>query len=66
MTKLYETDYVCVDSKTKKPIESYSVIYHYTSVIDELNRLIDDGCEYIPITELDKTEQLNYTKEIEK
>lgn len=66
MSKLYETDYVLVNKNTKKPVEDYCYIYHYTSVIDELNNQVEDGCEFIPMTELDKTEQLNYIKAIKR
>ena len=53
--KLYETDYVLVNSKTKKPIESLDVIYHYTSVIELLNEtLIKKNIEYMSMKELQK------------
>ena len=49
-TKLYDTDYVLVDSKTKKPMEGYEIIYHYTSVINDFNEmLMEEGCEYVSI-----------------
>ena len=66
MTKLYETDYVLVDKKTKKPVEDYCYIYHYTSVIDAFNTLVDDDWEYISMSELDKSEQLKYEEELKK
>ena len=45
MVKLFVSDYVLVNSKTKKPIESYEIINHYTSVIAEFNeRLESENC----------------------
>ena len=68
--KLYETDFVIVDSKTKKPMEGYENIYHYTSVIENLNeKLMKEGCEYISMEELSKEDKNKYRetiKEMEK
>ena len=68
--KLYETDFVIVDSKTKKPMEGYENIYHYTSVIDNLNeKLMSEGFEYISMAELSKEDKNKYRetiKEMEK
>lgn len=59
--KLYPTDYVIVDSQTKKPLEGYDIIYHYTSVIEVLNeKLINDGYEFMCMTELPKEEKEQY------
>ena len=67
---LYPTDYVIVDSKTKKPMEGYENIYHYTSVIDNLNeKLMSEGFEYISMAELSKEDKNKYRetiKEMEK
>ena len=64
-SKLYPTDYVIVDSQTKKPLEGYESIYHYTSVIEMLNeKLINEGYEYISMTELPKEEKEQYKKTI--
>tara|TARA_R100000458_G_C8055966_1_gene101028 strand:+ start:315 stop:512 length:198 start_codon:yes stop_codon:yes gene_type:complete len=53
--KLYETDYILVNSKTKKPIESLDVIYHYTSVVELLNEtMIKKNIEYMSMSELPK------------
>ena len=61
--KLYETDYVLVNSKTKKPIESLDVIYHYTSVIELLNEtMIKKNIEYMSMTELPKKIKESYSK----
>ena len=65
--KLYETDYVIVDTKTKKPAEEYDVIYHYTSVIDIFNeRLMKDGYEYISMADLSKEDKKKYKKPIKE
>ena len=65
--KLYSTDYVIVDSQTKKPLEGYESIYHYTSVIEMLNeKLINEGYEYISITELPKEEKEQYKQTIKE
>ena len=56
--------------KTKKPMEGYENIYHYTSVIDNLNeKLMSEGCEYISMAELSKEDKNKYRetiKEMEK
>ena len=66
-SKLYPTDYVIVDSQTKKPLEGYESIYHYTSVIEMLNeKLINEGYEYISITELPKEEKEQYKQTIKE
>ena len=58
---LYHTDYVLVDLETQKPVESYNIINHYTSVIDEFNvQLTNNGVEYISMDKLSKEEQAKY------
>ena len=58
---LYRTDYVLVDLETQKPVESYNIINHYTSVIDEFNvQLTNNGVEYISMDKLSKEEQAKY------
>ena len=68
--KLYDTDYVIVDSKTKKPLEGYEHVYHYTSVIDNFNeKLMNEGYEYISMSELsdeDKNKYIETIKETEE
>ena len=65
MIKLYNTDYVIVDSKTKKPMEGYEIMYHYTSVINNLNeKLMEDGVEYISMSELSKDDKKKYRETI--
>jgi hypothetical protein len=65
MTQLFVSDYVLVNLKTKKPIESYEIINHYTSVIAEFNEYLESkNCEYIPMTELSKKEKTKYLKAI--
>jgi len=67
MIKLYNTDYVIVDSKTKKPMEGYESIYHYTSVINNLNeKLMEDGVEYISMSELSKDDKNKYKQTIKE
>lgn len=67
MLKLFASDFVLVNSKTKKPIESYEIINHYTSVIDEFNeRLESENCEYISMANLSKKEKTKYLKAIKK
>jgi len=68
--KLYSTDYVVVDAETKKPLEGYENIYHYTSVIEILNeKLMNQGYEYISMSELSKEDKKQFKetiKEMEK
>ena len=70
ITKLYDTDYVIVDSKTKEPMEGYEIIYHYTSVINHFNEmLMEEGCEYVSMSELsdeDKNKYIETIKETEE
>tara|TARA_X000000950_G_C13903346_1_gene655770 strand:- start:1019 stop:1219 length:201 start_codon:yes stop_codon:yes gene_type:complete len=59
--ELYDTDYVLVDINSQKPVESYNIINHYTSVIDEYNmKLLENKVEYVPMTSLSKEEQNKY------
>lgn len=65
--KLYSTDYVIVDSQTKKPLEGYEHVYHYTSVIDKFNeKLMKEGYEYISMTELPKEEKNKFKQSIKE
>ena len=65
--KLYKTDYVIVDTKTKRPAEGYENIYHYTSVIDIFNeRLMKDGYEYISMADLSKEDKKKYKQTIKE
>tara|TARA_B100000212_G_C27136996_1_gene431672 strand:+ start:426 stop:650 length:225 start_codon:yes stop_codon:yes gene_type:complete len=67
MVKLFVSDYVLVNSKTKKPIESYEIINHYTSVIAEFNeRLASENCEYISMADLPEKEKTKYLKAIKE
>jgi hypothetical protein len=64
---LYSTDYVLVDIKTKKPIESYNIINHFSSIISEYNNhLLSNNIEYISMDKLTKQEQTNYLNIIKK
>lgn len=64
---LYDTDYVIVDSKTKKPMEGYEIIYHYTSVINNFNeRLMEEGCEYVSMSELSEEDKKKYKETIKE
>jgi hypothetical protein len=68
-TKLYPTDYVIIDSDTKKPIEGYEHIYHYTSVIDHFNEILTDrdvGWEYVSMSELSDEDQKKYKQTIKE
>ena len=67
MLKLFASDYVLINSKTKKPIESYEIINHYTSVIAEFNEHLESkNCEYISMADLPKKEKTKYLKAIKK
>ena len=67
MLKLFASDYVLVNSKTKKPIESYEIINHYTSIIAEFNEHLESkNCEYISMADLPKKEKTKYLKAIKK
>jgi hypothetical protein len=67
MTELYPTDYVIIDSATKKPIEGYEHIYHYTSVINHFNeRLEDEGWEYVSMSELSEDDKNKYKQTIKQ
>jgi hypothetical protein len=65
--ELYPTDYVIIDSDTKKPIEGYEHIYHYTSVIDNFNeKLMKEGYEYISMSELSDVEKTKFKQSIKE
>jgi hypothetical protein len=57
---LYETDFVII--KNNKPVESYDVIYHYSSVIEMINTgfELNEGEEFIAMTELPVKLQKEY------
>ena len=62
--KLISEDYVLVNRITKKPVEGYDTIYHYSSIIDMLNGNNDmrpkPNHEYISMTALPIEEQKKY------
>ena len=64
--KLISEDYVLVNRITKKPVEGYDTIYHYSSIIDMLNCNNDMRPkpnwehEYISMTALSIEEQKKY------
>ena len=62
--KLISEDYVLVNYITKKPVEGYDTIYHYSSIIDMLNANNDmrpkPNHEYISMTALPIEEQKKY------
>jgi pyruvate/oxaloacetate carboxyltransferase len=62
--KLISEDYVLVNRITKKPVEGYDTIYHYSSIIDMLNCNNDmrpkPNHEYISMTALPIEEQKKY------
>ena len=65
MTQLFASDDVLVNLKTKKAIESYEIINHYTSVIAEFNEYLESkNCEYISMADLPKKEKSKYLKAI--
>ena len=67
--ELYPTDYVIIDSDTKKPIEGYEHIYHYTSVIDHFNERVMDnneGWQYVSMSELSDEDKKNFKKTIKE
>ena len=62
--ELIPEDYVLVNRITKKPVEGYDMIYHYSSIIDMLNGNNDmrpkPNHEYISMTALPIEEQKKY------
>ena len=62
--KLISEDYVLVNRITKKPVEGYDTIYHYSSIIDMVNGNNDmrpkPNHEYISMTALPIEEQKKY------
>ena len=67
--ELYPTDYVIIDSDTRKPIEGYEHIYHYTSVINHFNEILlaeDKGWEYVSMSELSDEDKAKYKQTIKE
>jgi hypothetical protein len=67
--ELYPTDYVIIDSDTKKPIEGYEHVYHYTSVINHFNEILLDegkGWEYVSMSELSDEDRAKYKQTIKE
>ena len=65
--KLYDTDYVIVDSETLEPIESLNIIYAEDMLQEELrNNPLSMHERAIPLTKLHKELQERYLKHIEK
>jgi len=64
--KLYETDYVII--KDGVPIDSFDVVYHYTSIIELFNDgfSLEEGEEIVSMTKLPQELQDKYIKEIEE
>ena len=62
--KLYDTDYIIIDSKTKQPIESLSVCYDEESKADV--GTLEKGWEWISMTKLPKELQEKAIEELEK
>jgi len=65
--KLYDTDYVIVDSETLEPIESLDIIYAEDMLQEELkNNPLSMHERAIPMTKLTKELQERYLEHIEK
>lgn len=67
--KLYPTDYVIIDSDTRKPIEGYEHVYHYTSVINHFNEILldeDKGWEYVSMSELSDEDKAKFKQTIKE
>lgn len=67
--ELYPTDYIIIDSDTRKPIEGYEHIYHYTSVINHFNEILlaeDKGWEYVSMSELSDEDKAKYKQTIKE
>ena len=71
MTKLYATDFVILNKKTKEPIESLDTIYSSWTLAEFLNsgeyQIAPDGdYEFVSMTELPESLQKRYREEINK
>jgi hypothetical protein len=67
--ELYPTDYVIIDSDTRKPIEGYEHVYHYTSVINHFNEILLDeakGWEYVSMSELSDEDKAKFKQTIKE
>ena len=67
--ELYPTDYVIIDSDTRKPIEGYEHVYHYTSVINHFNEILldeDKGWEYVSMSELSDEDKAKFKQTIKE
>ena len=71
MNKLYDTDFVILNKKTKEPIESLDVVYSSLSLAEFLNsgeyQVTPDGdYEFVSMTELPEGLQNRYLKQLRK
>jgi len=71
MTKLYDTDFVILNKKTKEPIESLDVVYSSLSLAEFLNsgeyQVTPDGdYEFVSMTKLPEGLQNRYLKQLRK
>jgi len=63
MDNLYNSDYVIVDKKTQKPIESFNVVYHYSTIVELVNSgecPLHEGEEFLSMTQLSEELQQKY------
>jgi hypothetical protein len=68
MKNISKEDYVIVDKKTNKTIESYDVVYHYTSIIELVNNgfKLNPNEEIVCVASLSIEEQIKHSEAIEK
>ena len=69
MKNISKEDYIFWNHTTKKPLESYDIVYHYTTIIEMLNMngiVLDIDEEIKCVAELPLEEQIKYSHELEK
>jgi hypothetical protein len=64
MQNISKEDYVIVDKTTNKTIETYDIVYHYTSIIELFNNgfKLDPNEEIVSVAELSIEEQIKHSE----
>tara|TARA_R100001443_G_scaffold38412_3_gene51867 strand:- start:2149 stop:2373 length:225 start_codon:yes stop_codon:yes gene_type:complete len=69
MTKLYDTDFIIINKKTKEPIEALDVVYSSEALAEFLNSgeyQISPEYGFVSMTELPERLQNRYLKELRR
>jgi hypothetical protein len=67
MQNISKEDYVIFNKTTKKSIDSYDIVYHYTSIVELINNgfKLKPNEEIVCVAELSIEEQMKHSEAIE-